>query len=91
MLVSIEQNRFGHITISPVSDRIRRKYARYLRKFNHNDNGTVYMQVDTDIETLELTPSQRRNVEHGWTIRVRMDPWNYASMLGYDAAENVKL
>jgi len=85
MLVSISQDRCGFTTVTPVNDRIRIKYRKHLRKFDSpSADGTLFIQ-DNGAEELSLTPSQTRDLEAGWTIKVRMDEWTYATMLGYDA------
>lgn len=88
MLVSISQTRFGHLTVNPVNERRTRRYVNYLR--THGDpraDGTLYLQTDSDIDSLleSIGPANAADVRNGWTVRIRMDEWEYATMLGHDA------
>lgn len=87
MLVSIRQDNIGGLIISPVNERLQRRYARHLRKFDKHADGTIYIQSDFEVESFlqEYAPRHKRDIEHGWTARIRMDQWCFATMLGYDA------
>jgi hypothetical protein len=45
------------------------------------------MQLDSEVdEFLASLPSGKgKAVSQGWTERIRMDEWEFATMLGYDA------
>jgi hypothetical protein len=87
MLVKVHQNGMGHLTLSPVNERTQAKFAKHLQQFNNNADGTIYMQLDSEVdEFLASLPSGKgKAVSQGWTERIRMDEWEFATMLGYDA------
>lgn len=89
MIITVKRCLIGNLLLTPVNDRWRKKFARHLRKHEspHAD-GTVLLQNDADVETFldeHLTPRQSREVRAGWTVRVRIDPWEFGHYLGWDA------
>ncbi len=74
MIVSVDMNSMGHITVSPVSERMVRKFK----------GRTAYFQFESEVDSfLEgLSREKRRSVQEGWTERVRMDPWEFGQYLG---------
>lgn len=89
MIIEVEMDRMGCLTLTPVNDRIRRRFARHLRAvYSPHADGTAFLQSDWDVEaflTDHLRPAQARDVRRGWTVRVRIDPWLYGHYLGWDA------
>jgi hypothetical protein len=89
ILVSIEMNRFGHLELDPVSASYADKIRRWQKEqgISHaRGDSAAYVQEEGDIgATLdELPPGKRRDVEQGWTVRVRMDPWTFNALAGLD-------
>lgn len=89
MLVKVSMDSMGAVHLNPVQSvhsKLRRAWRKHLAQFMDKPVTTVYLQDATDF--LEsLSPSQRREVELGYTIRIRMDAWVYANYLGYDCCE----
>lgn len=87
MLAQVSQDRFGCVTISPVNEKIRRKYQKFLRKETNNPKADpdLFLQGDDAATFLQELGTKGKSVEEGWTETIRMDEWEYATMLGYDA------
>lgn len=88
MLIQVSMNRFGHLELSPVSERWARKFVRYLKRWEPNADGDVYIQEDYNVEAFleeNLSPSQQKDIRSGWSVTIRMDPWVYGHHLGWDA------
>jgi hypothetical protein len=89
ILVSIEMNRFGHLELDPVGASYADKVRRWQKEqgiSRGRQDSAAYLQDEGDIgSTLdELPPGKRRDVEEGWTVRVRMDPWVFQALAGLD-------
>jgi len=53
---------------------------------------SVFLQCEQDIEHFmkTLTLQQRKLVREGAFLTIVMSAWDFGSLMGYDAAENVK-
>ena len=80
-LVIAEYNRFGHLEVEPVSDRVRRYLKRASEPYG---DGTLYLQTDTDIAAFldNVAPSVRRDLEGGWPVRCKIDAWTFGVWCG---------
>lgn len=86
MLILVKQNGIGHLTLSPVNERKQAKYAKHLQRFDEHADGTVYMQLDCEIdEFLASLGSKGKAISKGYCATIRMDEWEFATMLGYDS------
>jgi hypothetical protein len=67
------------------ADKIRRWQKEQGISHARGDSA-AYVQEEGDIgATLdELPPGKRRDVEQGWTVRVRFDPWTFNALAGLD-------
>jgi hypothetical protein len=86
-LISLQMNRFGHVELSFVNARLLRRVLSAVIKNGGPKETTAYLQHDGDVESLlqEIPSQARRDLEAGWEVRVRMDPWYAAHYFGYDA------
>lgn len=89
ILVSIESNRFGHLELDPVGAAYADKVRRWQKEqgiSRARGDSAAYVQEEGDIgQTLDDLPAgKRRDVEEGWTVRVRMDPWVFNALAGLD-------
>ena len=84
--VRVSPNRLGHLTISPINDRITRRIVKVVKANGGPGHDSVYLQVDTDVEAFlaDFRPSVRRDVDAGWDVTVIMDPWVLGHYFGYD-------
>ena len=79
--VCIQQNRIGHLRIYPVSQKV----ANRISKSNsYNGSSDVYLQSEYDINACldSLKPSQRSDIENGYTIVHSIDEWTFRHMVG---------
>lgn len=94
MLVIAWQDRMGNVYARPVSDRAARKFARRVAKnggpsfaTQERDGFTAFFQEGMGAAEFldDCTPAQRRDIENGYTVRFRADPWIVGHWYGYDA------
>lgn len=79
--IRIEPNRLGHIHVYPVSQKV----ANRVGESNaYDDSHDIYLQTDYEIKAfLEyLRPSQRLDVEAGYTVTRLFDEWTFRHMVG---------
>lgn len=86
-LILIEPNRLGHLTVSFVNERLRRRIVQRVVENGGPKHQTVYIQHDVAVQELidSLTARARRDLSEGWGVKVRMDAWEAAHFYGYDA------
>lgn len=97
MLITITRDRFGGLSINPKSDRVRRKYVRYLKEWESSGayvprdrDSLVYLQNEEEVETFldeYVPPAKHRDLRQGWDVTVRIDPWIFGHFVGWDAHE----
>jgi Fe-S-cluster containining protein len=86
-LIRLKLNRFGHVELSFVNARLLRRVLRVVVRNGGPNEPTAYLQHDGDVESLlqEFPAATRRDLEAGWEVCVRMDPWYAASYYGFEA------
>jgi hypothetical protein len=64
---------------------------RHNKEWIGHADSTVFLQEGGPAsEFLDtLNARQRRDVEHGWTVGVKMDPWYFGHYVGYDFHEAI--
>ncbi len=89
ILVEAEMDRMGNVTIKPVSTRIARKYANHMQEMTGNRTWGAFFQEGGPVSELlnEFPAKYRRDLEKGWPVRFKADPWTFGTWLGYDAHE----
>lgn len=86
MLVTAEMDRMGSITVTPVNDRIRKRFAKHLhRYYSPHADGTAFFQEGAQEFLADLRPDQRRDLEAGFKVTFRVDAWVFGHWLGWDA------
>ena len=87
MLVVCSMDRMGNIVARPKSDRIARKYVKHLAGFGVKSDGSAFFQEGGPAAELlgDLKPGQVRDLESGWSVSFRLDPWVFGHWLGWDA------
>jgi hypothetical protein len=92
MLVRVEADFMGSLVLTPVSERIAKKFASHLRMFCPGADGSAYLQREDDINLFlsALPRSTANHIRSGWRAKIRMDPWEFGTYLGYDAC-NVEI
>lgn len=86
-LIRLHLNRFGHVELSFVNARLLRRVLQVVIQNGGPKCDNAYLQHDGDVESLlrELPPRARQDLQNGWEVRVRMDPWEAAHYYGYDS------
>jgi hypothetical protein len=87
MLAAVEMNRFGHLEIRAVNDRITRRVVRHLASFKVESDGSAYIQTDYDVDAFlaDLPKRAARDIREGWPTRVRLDGYYFGCLIGWDA------
>jgi hypothetical protein len=90
MLVDVKQDRTGSVVLTPANARTRGRMRRHMAEVAGSPYDSVYLEDWRGDEFLDqrLSPSKRSMVRRGFTQTIRMDPWEYGLMAGYDL-ENV--
>jgi hypothetical protein len=92
MLIEVDQDRMGNIILTPKSKKIRAQMRKHNKEWLGHPDDTVFLQEGMGAtEFLDLLPApQRREVEEGWGITVRMDPWEFGHYVGHDFHEVIR-
>lgn len=76
MLVTVEQNRFGHLEIDPVSVRVKRYLIRdVLPAGQRDDESLMYIQEDYNVDEFVKTNVPKRHwrsLRDGWPVTIRV-------------------
>lgn len=89
--IHCEISREGGMVLWPVNKRWQRAYGKHLQSFYvQSHKGLCLIQNNIHEMKEHFTASQWRDMEHGWSVIVIMDPWDYGNLLGWDAC-NVTL
>ena len=92
LIVKIEEDFMGSLHIRPVSENRRKQAAATMEANGYPtpdspDAGTVYVQNDIreTLETLALSEKQVSDIESGYQVRVKIAPWLYRHLCGWQA------
>lgn len=83
MVIRIEPHRFGYLVIAPVNKRERNRTSRYLAGWGVESDGSVLVNQIEDLP-IDLSRSEVRDLEEGWALRKRLDPWTWGQLVGWD-------
>ena len=91
MLVRVEMDRMGCLRVVPDSVRWLKRFQELLKLGGaRNCDGYLFLQGDAALEWLDdCTPSQRKDIEAGWQVKMRMDEWAFGQQLGYDCGDRL--
>ena len=95
IVVTAKLDRMGNVLARPKQD----KYARAFMRRAHENGGSRYtpdmwanelsaffQEGQAASEFLDdCTPAQRKDLESGWDVSFRCDPWIVGHWYGYDA------
>jgi len=96
MLVDITMDRMGNMYLSPVSQKVQAQMRRHFQEMVGHPNDSVFLQDGQPVaEFLEhgeprLSRSEVSEIERGWKVTKRMDPWVFGHYAGYDFHEVVQ-
>ena len=86
MLVRFSTDFTGSVHGEPVNDRIAAKFAAHMEEMTGHHDATVFFQEHEADDLASMIPARQfRDLMNGWTVKCRIDPWDYGMMLGYDA------
>lgn len=74
MIVSVDMDRMGCVTVAPVSERMNRRFK----------SKTAFLQRESDIDCFmeNVSSAKQKSIRAGWTERIRMDEWVFGMMVG---------
>lgn len=86
--VEVEEDRMGNVIVRPVDKRYAKAFAK-VRKDNGGGGGEdAFFNDGGEAEQFKsdyLNPRQRKELEKGYPVRMKMDPWDVGHLYGYDA------
>lgn len=91
MIVRVEMDRYGCLRVIPDSVRWLKRFQNLLLTGGSPDCfGGLFLQGDAALAWLEdCSPSQRKDIDAGWQVKMRMDPWVFGQQLGYDCGDRL--
>lgn len=86
MIVVASMDRMGNVLLEPKSEKAQKAYERHMKEMTGRARASVYLQGDRIYDIQEyMPPAKWRDLDQGWTVSFKMDPWVYGHLLGYDA------
>ena len=91
--INAREDRYGWLTLTPIKQSYIDQIIEYLKEFNVDSNGSVFIQSDYDIESFynDCNSRQRKDIQSGWGSTMLFDSWTFLTMIGYDASEGLEL
>jgi hypothetical protein len=89
IIIDVTEDRSGNVLLAPRNKRVRSQMRRHNKEWIGHADSTVFLQEGGPAsEFLDtLNAQQRREVERGWTVGIKMDPWHFGHHVGYDFHE----
>lgn len=87
MLIYVQKKDYGAVEALPVSEEYRRKIRAHLREFlpKESAKATVYFQDGEEaVDALNLNRTHIRDLRMGWTVKMRVDDWEFLMCYGWD-------
>lgn len=83
----------GCLHLTPIKQSYIDQIIEYLKEFNIDSDGSVFMASDYDIESFynDCNPQQRKLIQAGWGATMLFDAWTFLTMIGWDANEGLEL
>ena len=96
ILVEAKKDRIGGILIRPVNKEYAERFARAaeLNGAGIDEDHWAYIQDGEAFKENSVPKRYHRDIQHGWDVRWRADPWEVGHYYGWDAhviAENGNL
>jgi hypothetical protein len=91
--IHAKEDLMGCLTLTPIKQSYIDQIIEYLKEFNVDSDGSVFMQSDYDIESFynDCSARQRKDIQSGWGATMLFDAWTFLTMIGWDANEGVEL
>jgi len=91
--IRVKEDSMGCLTLTPIKQSYIDQIIEYLKDFNIDADGSVFMQSDYDIESFydDCNARQRKDIQSGWGATMLFDAWTFLTMIGWDANEGLEL
>ena len=91
--INAREDRYGWLHLTPIKQSYIDQIIEYLKEFNVDSNGSVFIQSDYDIESFynDCNSRQRKDIQSGWGSTMLFDDWTFLTMIGWDASEGLEL
>ena len=86
--VEVEKDRMGNIIARPVNARYAKAFAKARRDNGGGGGEDAFFNDGNEAEQFKsnyLNSRQRKDLERGYPVRLKMDPWDVGHLYGYDA------
>jgi hypothetical protein len=89
IIVDVEQDRMGNAILTPRSKRIRSQMSAHNKEWTGHASEEVFLQEWRGDEFIDerLTSEQAAHVRRGYTVGIKMDPWEFGHLVGHDFQE----
>jgi len=91
--INAREDSMGCLTLTPIKQSYIDQIIEYLKEFNVDSDGSVFIQSDYDIESFynDCNSRQRKDIQSGWGSTMLFDNWTFLTMIGWDASEGLEL
>lgn len=92
IIIDVKQDNMGNVLLTPRSRRIQAQMRRHNKEWTGNASDDVFLQEWRGDEFLDskLTSTKAQEVRSGYTVGVKMDPWEFGHYVGHDFHEVVR-
>lgn len=91
IVIEAHQDRLGSLVLEPRSQYWRKRFERALALYadiGAPDDCRVYAHMTDGLKWDWIPRRYWTDLDNGWTVAFLLDPWVYASFLGWDCREN---
>ena len=91
--INAREDSMGCLTLTPSKQSYIDQIIEYLKEFNVDSDGSVFIQSDYDIESFynDCNSRQRKDIQSSWGSTMLFDAWTFLTMIGWDANEGLQL
>ena len=91
--INAREDSMGCLTLTPIKQSYIDQIIEYLKEFNVDSDGSVFIQSDYDIESFynDCNSRQRKDIQSGWGSTMLFDDCTFLTMIGWDASEGLEL
>lgn len=89
VVVRIPDDLCGYVVATPLSEKVRKQYAKHMQQFVPDHDGAAFFQSVTELNEngiLKLNPRDIQDLYAGWSKTVILPTENFGYLLGYDAS-----
>lgn len=91
--INVQEDSMGCLTLTPIKQSYIDQIIEYLKEFNVDSDGSVFLQFDYDIKSFynDCNARQRKDIQNGWGCNMLFDSWTFLTMIGHDANVGLEL